>query len=67
MAKYYDVEIPVNTIFVCRLEAESEEEAKKEAMDFFLESGRFEKDYYDIKSYNALNTEADVIAYEEEG
>ena len=66
MAKYYDVEIPVNTIFVCRLEAENEEEAKKEAMDFFLESGRFEKDYYDIKSYNAVNTEADVIAYEEE-
>lgn len=64
MTKYYGVEIPVHTIFVCCIEAENEEEAKKGAMEFFLESGRYEKDYYDIKSYNALNTEADVIAYE---
>ena len=63
--KEYSVEIPVHTIFVCMVEAENEEDAKKDALDFFYnDGGRYDKDYYDIREYNAVNEEADIIVEE---
>ena len=60
----YVVDIPVNILFACQIDADSEEEAIKKAVKFFNEEdGRFEKGYYNC-CYSSINPEKDIVAEE---
>lgn len=63
--KSYIVDIPVNILFSCQIDADSEEDAIKEAVKFFNEEqGKFEKGYYNC-CYSFINPEKDIVAEEE--
>ena len=60
----YVVDIPVNILFSCQIDADSEEEAIKQAVKFFNEEdGKFEKGYYNC-CYSFIDPTQKIVAEE---